>query len=155
VGHAADSVYIAQLESNHSELLMTAAAALEGSGDTRAAVLLLSALDRVSALRQETSRGARVALLERAGELGGDPHHARVRSYLRDFDHAVAQRAASVLEEWTGTRPDIAPEPLPRQPLPSFDDAAQLARSTFVLELEDDSEVIVRLLPFTAPTNAF
>src|SRR5690606_18651553 len=40
VGHAADSVYIAQLESNHSELLMTAAAALEGSGDTRAAVLL-------------------------------------------------------------------------------------------------------------------
>src|SRR5690606_35167044 len=71
VGHAADSVYMAQLESDHSELLMAAAAALEGSADPQAAGSLLDALDRVTALRQETSRDARVALLERAGELGG------------------------------------------------------------------------------------
>lgn len=154
VGRAADSVYVAQLADDESELLMAAAAALEGSSHDGAAEHLLAALDRVSALRRETSRDARVALLERLQELGDAGLTTRLRPYLRDFDPLVAERAAAVLESWNGTRPPAEPRPLPRLPLPTFDEAERLARATFVLEMEDGGEVVVRLLPFDAPTNA-
>jgi cyclophilin family peptidyl-prolyl cis-trans isomerase/HEAT repeat protein len=154
VGHNADSVYVEQLASDESELLMTAAAALEGSGDAGAPARLLDALDRVTELRRETSRDARIALLARVQELGSATAADRVTPYLRDFDIAVAQRAAAVLEAWTGTRPAIAPQPLPRQRLPTFAEAVQLARAAFVLHMEDGARIEIRLLPFTAPTNA-
>jgi cyclophilin family peptidyl-prolyl cis-trans isomerase/HEAT repeat protein len=154
VGHNADSVYIEQLASDESELLMTAAAALEGSTNASAPGRLLDTLDRVTVLRRETSRDARVALLERAQELGSAVLADRVTPYLNDFDPAVAARAAMVLEAWTGTRPAIAPRQLPRQALPTFAEAVQMARTTFVLEMEDGSRIEIRLLPFDAPTNA-
>jgi cyclophilin family peptidyl-prolyl cis-trans isomerase len=147
-------VYIEQLASDESELLMTAAAALEGSTNASAPDRLLDALDRVTLLRRETSRDARVALLERAHELGSAVLADRVTPYLNDFDPAVAARAAMVLEAWTGTRPAIAPRQLPRQALPTFAEAVQMARTTFVLEMEDGSRIEIRLLPFDAPTNA-
>jgi cyclophilin family peptidyl-prolyl cis-trans isomerase/HEAT repeat protein len=154
VGHNADSVYVEQLASDESELLMTAAAALEGTGNAGAPARLLDALDRVTELRRETSLDARIALLARVQELGSATAADRVTPYLRDFDVAVAQRAAAVLEAWTGTRPAIAPQPLPRQRLPTFAEAVQLARTAFVLHMEDGAHIEIRLLPFTAPTNA-
>src|SRR5690606_25297359 len=78
----------------------------------------------------------------------------RVRRYLRDFDPDLADRAATVLEAWTGTRPEVGPAPLPRLPLPTFDEAVRLAQTAFVLEMQDGAEIEVRLLPFDAPTNA-
>lgn len=153
-GHAADPVFLAQLASDESELLMAAAAALEGSRHNGAAERLLDALDRVSALHRETSRDGRVALLERIRELGGPAFAPRLRPYLRDFDPLIAERAAGVLEAWTGTRPEVAPERLARLPLPTFAEAEQLARTAFAIELEDGGEIVVRLLPFDAPANA-
>jgi peptidyl-prolyl cis-trans isomerase B (cyclophilin B) len=147
-------VYVEQLASDESELLMTAAAALEGSGDSSAPARLIDALDRVTALRRETSRDARIALLARVQELGSAAAADRVTPYLHDFDVAVAQRAATVLEAWTGTRPAIAPRPLPRQQLPTFAEAVQLAGTAFVLDMEDGARIEIRLLPFAAPTNA-
>lgn len=153
-GSAAYATYIDQLANDDSELLMTAAAALEGATDPAAPLRLLAALERVSALRRETSRDARLALLERVQELGGRQHAARVRPYLTDFDPVIAERAATILESWTGTRPQTAPQPLPRLPLPSFEEASTLARSEFVLEMQDGGEIVMALLPFDAPTNA-
>ena len=154
MGRAADTVFLAQLASDESELLMAAAAALEGSRHNGAAERLLDALDRVSALQWETSRDGRAALLERIGELGGPALAERLRPYLRDFDPLVAERAAGLLETWTGTRPVAAPEGLPSLPLPTFAEAEQLAGTTFVVEMEGGGEIVMRLLPFDAPTNA-
>jgi cyclophilin family peptidyl-prolyl cis-trans isomerase len=154
-GHAADSVYIAQLGGTDSELLQTAARALEGSADPRAAELLLDALERVTAARAETSRDARAALLVRLRELGAAEHAPRLRPYLTDFDVLIANRAAEILAAWTGEAVAARPEPLPRLPLPSFDELRQLERSRFVLELEGAGDVHIALLPFIAPTNAW
>ncbi|HEX6309381.1 MAG TPA: peptidylprolyl isomerase [Longimicrobiales bacterium] len=154
VGHEADSVYLRQLASVESELLMAAAAALEGSTHPDAVPQLLAALDRVSALRRETSRDARVAILERIAELGNASHAERVRRYATDFDGRVVVGAADIVERWTGTRPPERVQPLPRLPPPTHDNAVRTARSTFVLEMHDGSEIAIRLLPFDAPTNA-
>jgi cyclophilin family peptidyl-prolyl cis-trans isomerase/HEAT repeat protein len=152
-GHMADSVFAAQLASDESELLMAAAAALEGSRLPGVTDRLLDALDRVTALERETSRDARAALLERVEELGDASAAHRVQLYLSDFDAVIATRAAGVLQAWTGTRPQTATAPLPRLPLPTFAEAAALAERVFVLELEA-GDVEVQLLPFDAPTNA-
>ncbi|MGH7446078.1 MAG: peptidylprolyl isomerase, partial [Longimicrobiales bacterium] len=153
-GRAGDSVYVAQLGSDDSELLMMAAKALEGSTSPGTAVRLLDALDRVTALRRETSRDGRVALLERVQELGSEDLAERLTPYLRDFDAVVAVHAAAVLAAWTGIRPPTAPVALPQLPLPTFTGAVQLTRSVFVLEMQDGGEIEIRLLPFDAPTNA-
>ena len=154
VGHGADSIYIASLNSDDSQVLMAAAAGLEGSSDAQAPVALLDALDRVSALKSETSRDGRVALLQRVQQLGSATLAARLRPYLRDFDPRMANLAADILGAWTGTRPvpePTAPPPLPR---PTFAQAAELASATVVIELAEGN-VELRLLPFDAPTNAF
>ena len=153
-GHDAGEVYLAQLRADDSQLLQAAAAALEGSPSPAAPGALLDALDRMTQRREETSRDARRALLRRAGELGDSRLAPRVTPYLRDFDAVIAELAADVLEGWTGTRPQPAPQPLQRQPLPTFDDVARLAASRVEIEMEDGAIVLLRLLPFEAPTNA-
>jgi CubicO group peptidase (beta-lactamase class C family)/cyclophilin family peptidyl-prolyl cis-trans isomerase len=151
---AGDDVYLAQLAVDDSQLLQAASAALEGSPAPAAPGALLDALDRISARRAETSRDARRALLRRAGELGGAAHTARVRPYLRDFDPAIAELAADVVANWTGTRPTPAPTPPPPLPLPTFAEAARLAESRVEIEMMDGGRVVLRPLPFEAPTNA-
>ncbi|CAN5711118.1 peptidylprolyl isomerase [soil metagenome] len=153
-GRDSDDVYLRQLASDDSQLLQAAAAALEGTELSAAPQALLDALDRLSAARSETSRDARRALLQRAGELGGPPNDARVRPYLRDFDPVIAELAAAVLERWTGTRPLPAATPPPALQLPTFAEAASMAESRVELEMMDGSRVVLRLLPFEAPVNS-
>jgi cyclophilin family peptidyl-prolyl cis-trans isomerase len=78
-----------------------------------------------------------------------------VHPYLRDFDPVIANLAAAVLERWTGTRPLPAPTPPPALPLPTFAEAASLAGSRVEVEMMDGARVVLRLLPFEAPVNAF
>jgi cyclophilin family peptidyl-prolyl cis-trans isomerase/HEAT repeat protein len=153
-GRAGDEVYLAQLRSADSQLLQAAAAALEGSAAPGAAVALLDALDRMTALRWETSRDARRALLRRAGELGDATHARRVEPYLRDFDPVIAVLAADVLGAWSGSRPTAAPVPPPVLPLPTFAEVEALNAGRVVIEMEDGGRIVLRLLPFEAPTNA-
>jgi cyclophilin family peptidyl-prolyl cis-trans isomerase/HEAT repeat protein len=154
IGREGDHTYLRQLSVDDSQLLQAAAAALEGTRLPEATGALLDALDRVSAARAETSRDARRALLLRAGELGGPHHDARVRPYLRDFDPVISELAADILGRWTGSRPIPRPTPPPALPLPTFAEAAALAESTVEMEMSDGSRVVLRLLPFDAPTNA-
>ncbi|CAN5764710.1 hypothetical protein BH23GEM10_BH23GEM10_04310 [soil metagenome] len=154
-GAGATDVYIAQLASNESELLMAAAAALEGSSRADAVRALLDALDRVSAARRETSRDGRIALLERVRELGSPADAARLRPYLTDFDPAVARHAAETLSTWTGAPVTAAAQRLPREPLPTFEEAAALEDARITIELDGGDVVTIRLLPFDAPANAY
>jgi cyclophilin family peptidyl-prolyl cis-trans isomerase/HEAT repeat protein len=154
LGHAADSAYVAALGDADSQVLQTAAKALEHTRDPRALPALLSALDRVSAARVETSRDARVALLDRARELGDSASAGRLAPYVADFDTAVAARAADAVGAWTGRRPTPAPAPLPRTPVPDAAERAALGRARVTLEMAGGGAIVVRLFPDDAPTNA-
>jgi cyclophilin family peptidyl-prolyl cis-trans isomerase/HEAT repeat protein len=152
-GHNADSVYLAQLEQDDSQLLQAVAAALDSTSRQDAAGALVGALERVSRTRHETSRDARVAMLQRLRQLGNASLSARLQPFLRDFDPVVAARAADALQAWSGTRPGVAPVPPPSVPLPTYAQAAALARARAHIQLEDGSEIELQLLPFDAPTN--
>jgi cyclophilin family peptidyl-prolyl cis-trans isomerase/HEAT repeat protein len=154
VGHAADDVYVEQLASDDAQLIMTAAGALEGSTAAGVTAALLDALDRISGMRRETSRDARVALLQRARELGTANDAARVRAYLADFDPAVAAAAADAVGAWTGQRPTPAPVLLPHAPVPSAALLDSLARAEVVLAMRGEDPIVLRLRPWLAPTNA-
>jgi cyclophilin family peptidyl-prolyl cis-trans isomerase len=136
-GHADDAVYVAALGSNASQQLMSAAKALAGSAATAP---LTAALDRVTALRRETSRDARMALVEALGA-------AVPARYARDFDPAVATRAAAL----AGVA--AAPVPLPAQPVPTAARLRTIGGAT--IEMADGGRIELRLFPFDAPTNAW
>jgi cyclophilin family peptidyl-prolyl cis-trans isomerase/HEAT repeat protein len=153
-GRAADDSYIAQLERDESELLQAAAAALDGTARSDALPALLAALRRVTALGRETSRDARRALLVRIRQLGNATHAGQLVVYLTDFDPVIADAAADIMGEWTGTRPQTAPAPPPPLPLPSFEETLQLAAASVLIELADGRQLRLRLFAFEAPTNA-
>jgi cyclophilin family peptidyl-prolyl cis-trans isomerase len=66
----------------------------------------------VTGERRETSRDARLALLDRAEELADSSTVPRLARYLSDFDPAIAARVAGVIERWTGRRPRVSPQPI-------------------------------------------
>jgi cyclophilin family peptidyl-prolyl cis-trans isomerase len=137
--HAGDAVYLAALRSDASQQLMAAAKALTGAG-LAAAAPLVAALDRVTALRRETSRDARLALVEALGA-------AVPARYARDFDPAVARRAA----ELAGVA--AAPTPLPAPPVPTVAQLRSVRGAT--IEMADGGRIELRLFPLDAPTNTW
>lgn len=108
-GHAADSLYLAALRSRDYHVVLAAARALAGAPSSADAGPLLDALDRITAERQETSRDPRMAILARLSEMADSargfspPQRARIERYLADFDSAIAERAARLLDR---LRPD-------------------------------------------------
>jgi cyclophilin family peptidyl-prolyl cis-trans isomerase/HEAT repeat protein len=94
------------------QVLRTAAIELKGAAPSPALVTaLLRALEHVTSLKQETSRDVRLALIERLRELGSPALVGAFTPLLRDFDWQVAAAAAEAIGAWTGTRPDIYPQP--------------------------------------------
>ncbi len=155
VGHEADSIYVAQLERLDYQLVMTAARVLGGSPRGDAAVpQLLASMERITSEGRETSRDARVAIIQRMGELGGGGQSVDVRPYLTDFDLVIASEAARILTQWTGEKEVASPVALAAQPLPSFGELKELAIARPVIEMSEGGSIELRLLPFEAPTNA-
>ncbi|MFQ5704195.1 MAG: peptidylprolyl isomerase [Gemmatimonadales bacterium] len=153
--HGADTIYAAQLDRSGYQLLIAVAKALEGSPLGREAVPpLIESLGRVSAERRQTSRDARSALLERVGELGNADFVESVRPYLIDFDPVIATQAAAILTRWTGTNHAATPVLLAPQPLPALGEIRELATSRPVLVMRGGGEIVLRLLPYEAPTNS-
>ena len=146
-GHDADAIYIAALARRDYQLVMTAAAALEGSPRAVNAVpALLAAFTRITAEGRDTSRDARMALLTRVRELGSPASGSALQPCVRDFDPVVARECAAILRQWGMTPP--APQPPPRranrppsQPLPT---AARIV-------MRDGGVMEVRLDPDEAP----
>lgn len=154
MGHAADTLYLGQLGQDDSQLLIAVTAALDSTTTPNVAPQILDALDRVTQQRSENSRDGREALLNVAGHLGSGALAARVQPYLRDFDPAIANRAADVLKAWTGTRPETAPETLPAEAMPSYEELTRLAKTTLTMVMANGDTIVLRLYPFDAPTNA-
>jgi cyclophilin family peptidyl-prolyl cis-trans isomerase len=154
VMHAADSVYVSALGRTDSHLLMRASAALQRSSDPFAVPAIIAALERLTALRRETSRDGRVALLQRLRELGSVNDTGSIRYLLTDFDSIVAATAAGAIEGWTGARPTIAPRPPPREMVPGYGELLLLERSRVTIEMQEGTVVELALHPFVAPTNS-
>ena len=122
-GDEAEPYFVAALARGDYQLLRTAA--IEWKGGRQTGPLsngLLDALRRVTAEKKETSRDARLALLERLQELGSPDQAGQLVPLLRDYDIRVAQLAATVIEQWTGKPQEIDPQLLPRPPLTSTTD---------------------------------
>jgi cyclophilin family peptidyl-prolyl cis-trans isomerase len=114
-GTGVSHVYLGQLARDDHQLLITSARALSGTTETvRAFSALLGALRRLSAQRNETSRDARIALLDRIAELNRPGRADSLKPWLGDYDPVVAARAAAILTRWTGQSWTADPHPLPR-----------------------------------------
>lgn len=119
------------------------------------ATAALTALSRVSEPRWETLRDPRIALLDLVETVGDSTRLVDVEPYLRDYDPAVARRAASVMEAWTGKSFLAAPRPPRRLPLPTAAELRAMERTSVVLRMARGGEIEVALLPLEATTNAF
>jgi cyclophilin family peptidyl-prolyl cis-trans isomerase/HEAT repeat protein len=115
---AATRIFLSQLERDDHQLLITTATALTGSPNRPGAVSgLLGALRRLTEQGRDNSRDARLGLLDRLAELGGAGQADSISPYLTDFDPAVAERAATVLRQWTGRAWKAEPKPRPKPPI--------------------------------------
>ena len=154
-GHQHDSTYVAALEADDYQLLLTAARALEGSlrGST-AVSSLLKVLKRITGQRRETSRDTRVALLDRIGEFGSSANIADLESLVRDFDPVIAAQVAEILTKWTGTAHAADAQPLSPTLFPTLQELRALESATAIIEMRGGGRIELRLLPFDAPTNA-
>ena len=155
LGHGADEILLAQLAVGEPQSTLTAARLLSGTADPGASMApAVDALRRLTERRRETLRDPRLALLALIAEVGSAADTDVLLPYLTDFDPAVAERAASILTEWTGEPHAADPHPLPRLPLPTAREFSRLMRSSVVLHMESGSEIEIRLRPEWAATNA-
>lgn len=151
--HGADDVYVAQLSRRDSQLLMTAARALRGSADRSALPALSAALGAQT--QRDPSRDARLALLERIGELGSADNAAALEPLTNDFDPRVAAAAASILEKWTGTKRE-APGQVRRNTSLTLspEEIERLERATVVVRMKKGGSFTLALLTRQAPVSA-
>lgn len=95
------------------QLVMTAVLALEDeSHAAKAAPALVTALGRITKQHKDTSRDPRMAILSRLQAYGDASQAVHLEGYLRDFDPAVAAKAAEMLTAWTGKPRTATPQPL-------------------------------------------
>lgn len=109
----AAAIAIAQLSRPDYQLILTAARALEDpSNAPKATAPLVTALARITREHKDTSRDPRMAILTRLQSYGDASQSINVEGYLRDFDPAIARKAADILTGWTGQPRSAAPQPL-------------------------------------------
>ena len=156
-GDEAEPYFVAALARPDYQLLRTAAIEANGLSPTPAlGAALADAIRRVTAERKETSRDTRLALLERLGELGDPDQAGALVPLLQDFDIPVAQRAAAVLQQWTGRLHEIAPQPLPRPPLPLAIELQEAGDPDVParIKMRSGKTIRINLLPRTAPLTS-
>jgi cyclophilin family peptidyl-prolyl cis-trans isomerase/HEAT repeat protein len=153
-GHAIDELLLAQTGDDDPQLLMTVARLLEGTPESvTAAGTLLDAFERISAAERETWRDPRSALLDRLAEVGDGSLADRLTPYLSDYDPAIAQQAATLLEAWTGRAHATAPPPLPRTPLPTSSAFDALVDARIALHMRAGGTIVIELDPYAATTS--
>jgi cyclophilin family peptidyl-prolyl cis-trans isomerase/HEAT repeat protein len=153
----AEAYFVAALARDDYQLLRTAAIELKGMTPTPAlGAALAGALRRVTAERKDTSRDTRLALLDRLREIGRPDQAGALVPLLQDYDVQVAQLAAAILQQWTGRFQEIAPQPLPRPPLPleiELREAADPGAPARV-KLRSGKTFRINLLPGVAPLTS-
>ena len=107
------TVAIESLTRPDYQLILTAVRALEDKSLAgKAAMPLLNALGRITKEHKDTSRDPRMAILNRLQAYGDAAPAPNLEGYLRDFDPAIAQKAAEILTAWTGKPRPPQPQPL-------------------------------------------
>ncbi len=156
-GRDADRALIQLLGGTDDAQVVVTVSPLLGPTELRAAAAdaAFTALARLTEPRWETLRDPRLALLELIQGVSDSTRIREMEPYLRDYDAAVAHRAASVMEAWTGKRFLGAPRPARRLPLPTVADLEAMTRSSVVLRMARGGEIEIALLPMEATTNAF
>jgi cyclophilin family peptidyl-prolyl cis-trans isomerase/HEAT repeat protein len=87
------------------QLVIAAARALAKATDkARVSAALLAALARVTAEKRDTSRDPRMAILNSLEAIGGD-FNAALAPYARDFDPAIARKAAEMVKTTAQPQP--------------------------------------------------
>lgn len=95
------------------QLVLTAVRALEDKTHApQATAPLVTALGRITRENKDTSRDPRMAILSRLQAYGDASQATNLEGYVRDFDPAVAAKAAEIVAAWTGTPRTPAPQPL-------------------------------------------
>ncbi len=155
-GRAADDVLLAVVaERTDPQLVMTAARLLEVTDRREAATMAaLVGLRHLSEERLQTHRDARLALLDLLAATGDSTRTTDVEPYLRDYDAAVADRTSELLMAWTGRRWIAAPRGSESLPFPTPEELRAMDGAVVRLHMARGGAVDVRLLPWTAPTNA-
>ncbi len=109
----AASAAIESLGRTDYQLVLTAVRALEDrSLAARATTPLVTALGRITKEHKDTSRDPRMAILGRLQAYGDPSPAANLEGYLRDFDPAIAAKAAEILTAWSGKPRTAEPQPL-------------------------------------------
>ena len=104
---------IASLSRPDYQLVLTAVRALEDKSNApQATTPLITALGRITKENKDTSRDPRMAILNRLQAYGDATQAIHLEGYLKDFDPAIAQKAAEILTAWTGKPRTAAPQPL-------------------------------------------
>jgi peptidyl-prolyl cis-trans isomerase B (cyclophilin B) len=149
------------LESADDQLVMTAAKILKGTENRDAAIpACLKALQRLTIEGRDTSRLARLSLLERLKEWA--PQDATGASLiasivgdladlLHDFDPFIATRTADVIELATGQRPAIHPLHRPIQQPTEDEIKSENLPDCAKLVLESSGAVVIDFKMFEAP----
>ena len=109
----APAAALASLSRPDYQLILTAVRALEDKSNApKATTPLVTALGRITKDHKDTSRDPRMAILNRLQAYGDASQAPYIEGYLRDFDPAIAQKAAEILTAWTGKPRTVAPQPL-------------------------------------------
>jgi cyclophilin family peptidyl-prolyl cis-trans isomerase/HEAT repeat protein len=104
---------IASLSRPDYQLILTAVRALEDKSlAPKATAPLLTALGRITKEHKDTSRDPRMAILNRLEAYADRSQAVHLEGYLKDFDPAIARKAAEILTAWTGQSRTASPQPL-------------------------------------------
>jgi cyclophilin family peptidyl-prolyl cis-trans isomerase len=146
----AEPAILAALERNDVQLLRTAAALLKESVPSeRRARALLAPLLRLTKEWKETSRDARVPLLDALEVHAGPAIALDLQPLLRDFDAGVAARAASLVSRLTGKPTAADPARVNRGWAKAFDDLRQCVS----VSLASGKSFMLRMDPSAAPVT--
>jgi cyclophilin family peptidyl-prolyl cis-trans isomerase len=144
---------IEALQSTEPQLVREAARRLKNAPHTNeTAVALLDSLKRLTWQGKDTSRDARLAIIERLTEQAPVEMTGVIQGYLRDFDPEVARASAKLMSTLVAGA-EFRTEPQTRQPQQaSREDVAALpSRATLVMA--DGNRVELELLRDVAPMS--
>lgn len=144
----AEAAIVAALDRADYQLLRTAASLLkESPRDERLFRPLATALIRVTKEGKETSRDARLPLLEAIAVHGTAGNATELIPLLKDFDPKVAAKAADVIFQLTGRAAVAEPVPVTRGWPQEFDNLQQCV----VVNLKSGRSFRLGMLPSAAP----
>jgi peptidyl-prolyl cis-trans isomerase B (cyclophilin B) len=137
------------------QLLRAAALALKGVPEEsrdEATGALLTGLRRITELADDTSRDARVAMIDRLAETMRPDRSSDLQYYMADFDDEVIVAATRAFSALIGVEPAQIFERRRRYPYQPVEAALKALPGTALIQL-DEGVVTLRFLPDVAPVT--